>query len=189
VSYVTPVGPDDGRRALVRSIVTDSLWIAALTTTAMVVVLLTVPQHGDVILKGYLAAIGLLLGLKLISSIAAFVYSDSSPKAGGTGRRSRNAAPNRPTDLVDIEHRVSWAKVSRFDYQSRLRPVVRDIAAQRLAANWHIDLAREPEVAKARLGSALWDQIEDIPSLDDPREQRGTTITQLRAIVESLESI
>jgi hypothetical protein len=189
VSYVTPVGFDDGRRALVRSTLIDSGLIAASATIAMVGALLMVPQHTDVILKGYIAGLGLLLGLKLINSLAAYVYGDHKSQGRGGGRPPRNVAPNRPTELLDIEGRVLFAKMSAFDYQSRLRHVVRDIAAQRLAANWHIDLLQEPEAAEARLGSDLWEEIQDAPGLGDPREQPGPTIARLRAIVERLESI
>ena len=189
MSYVTPVGFDGGRRALVRSTLSDSALIAASTTIAMVAALLLVAQHTDVILKGYIVAVGLLLGLKLISSFASYVYADSTSQGRGSDKSPRNAEPNRPTELLDIEGRVSFAKGSAFDYQSRLRPVVRDIAARRLAANWHIDLLHEPEAAKARLGSDLWEEIQDAPGLGDPREQPGPTIVRLRAIVERLESI
>lgn len=189
MSYVTAVGSDDGRRALVRSTLTDSALIAAATTIAMVAAVLIVPQHTDVILKGYIAGIGLLLGLKLINSLASHAYADSTPPGRGSGKPPRNAPPNRPTELLDIEGRVSLAKVSAFDYQSRLRPIVRDIAAQHLAANWHIDLLHNPEAAEARLGSDLWEEIQDAPWLGDPREQPGPTVARLRAIVERLESI
>jgi hypothetical protein len=189
MSYVTPVGFDDGRRALVRSTLTDLALITASTTIAMAAALLLVPQYTDVILKGYIAGVGLLLGLKLINSLGSYVYADSTPQGRGSGKPPRNAAPNRPTELLDIEGRVSLAKVSAFDYQSRLRPVVRDIAAQRLAANWHIDLLHKPEAAEARLGSDLWEEIQDAPGFGDPREQPGPTVARLRAIVERLESI
>jgi hypothetical protein len=189
MSYVTPVGLDDGRRALVRSTVADSAWIAVVATIAMVAAVLILPQHSNVILRGYLTTVGLLLALKLINSIASYIYGDSVSQGGGFRKPQRNAAKNRQTELLDIEQRVSFAKVSEFDYQSRLRPVVRDIAAQRLAANWHIHLSNDPGVAKERLGSDLWDEIQGSPSLIDPREQRGMTVPRLRAIVERLESI
>jgi hypothetical protein len=189
MSYVTPVGFDDGRRALVRSTLTDSALIAASTTIAMAAALLIVPQHTDVILKGYIAGTGLLWGLKLINNLASHAYADSTPPGRGGGKPPRNAPPNRPTELLDIEGRVYLAKVSAFDYESRLRPVVREIAAQHLAANWHIDLVLEPEAAQARLGSDLWEEIQDEPGLGDPREQPGPTVARLRAIVERLESI
>jgi hypothetical protein len=189
VSYVTPVGFDDGRRALVRSTLTDLALIAGPSTIAMVAALLMVPQHTDVIFKVYIAGVGLLLCLTLINSLASYVYHDSTSRGRGSGKPRRNAAPNRPAQLLEIEGRVSFARVSAFDYQSRLRPVVRDIAAQRLAANWHIDLFDNPAAAEARLGSDLWGEIQDATVLGDPREQPGPTVARLRAIVERLESI
>ena len=189
MSYVTPVGFDDGRRALVRSTLSDSALIAASGTIAMGAALLMVPQHTDVIVKSYIAGVGLLLSLKLINSIASFVYADSTPRGRGGGKPPRNAAPNRPIGLLDLEGRVSFAKLSAFDYQSRLRPVVREIATQRLAASWHLDLLHNPEAAEERLGSELWEAIQETPGLGDPREQPGPTVARLRAIVERLESI
>jgi hypothetical protein len=187
MSYVTPVGLDDGRRSLVRSTVVDSALIAVPATIAGVAALLIVPQHPDAILKGYLAVVGLLIGLVLLNRLSGSIYRDPTSKR--TGKAPRTAGPNRPAALLEIEQRVSFAKVSAFDYQGRLRPLLIDIATQRLAASAHIDLSQQPDAAKALLGSAVWEEIQGAAGAGDPRDQPGMTAPRLRVIVDRLESI
>jgi hypothetical protein len=189
MSPVTPVGLDDGRRRLLRRTVVSSLVIAGLATAALLVALLIFSEQTALVLKVYFAALGLLLSLRLIGSVTTYVYGDGGPPAVERAQRSRGRPPNWPSDLFELEDRVSLARVSAFDYQSRLRPHFRDLAAERLAARRNVDLLGQPEEARRRLGDDLWDEIREVPNTEDQRDRPGPSIARLGDVIDRLESI
>ncbi|MER3486147.1 MAG: hypothetical protein C4345_09425, partial [Chloroflexota bacterium] len=70
------------------------------------------------------------------------------------------------------------------EFQARLRPSLRDIAAQRLATYRSIDIDAEPDDARAMLGEKVW-------ALLEMREQDGPGIAlgELQMVVDALESL
>jgi hypothetical protein len=163
--------------------------ITALATLVMGAALLLFPEQGALVLKVYFTVLGLLLCLRLIREAGAYVYGDGGSAVVQRNQRIRRPLPNWPADLFELADRVSLARVSAFDYQSRLRPFLRDLAAQRLAARWNVDLSRQPGEAERRLGHDLWNEIQDVPNTDDLRDRPGPSIARLRTLVDGVESI
>jgi hypothetical protein len=105
------------------------------------------------------------------------------------GRRwTRRPAPAPSADLATIEQLVSIAQSSAADVHLRLRPVLRRIAAGKLAPR-RIVLDRDPEAARAALGEELWDIVRPgRPAPADPRGP-GLSLSRLTALVGTLEAL
>lgn len=101
------------------------------------------------------------------------------------GRRDRSATP----DLAAVDRLLSMSVSSAEDEYVRLRPLVRDIARQRLADHTGVRLETAPDAAAAMLGPEVWELIR--PDRERPADQhaRGMTPARLRTVVEALERI
>jgi hypothetical protein len=100
-------------------------------------------------------------------------------------RRDRSATP----DLAAIDRLLSMSIASAQDEYVRLRPLVREIARQRLADHTGVRLETAPEAAAAILGPEIWELVR--PDRERPADQhaRGIAPARLRAMVEALERI
>ena len=70
-------------------------------------------------------------------------------------RRDRSATP----DLAAVDRLLSMSVSSAEDEYARLRPLVRDIARQRLADHTGVRLETAPDAAAAMLGPEVWGLI------------------------------
>jgi hypothetical protein len=74
-------------------------------------------------------------------------------------------APEKPEEpqpipeLDRIGRLVVLGGANEFDLHYRLRPLLRQISAERLQDHYGVDLDREPERAKALLGDGLWEVV------------------------------
>ena len=73
---------------------------------------------------------------------------------------ARRAAPatSIPEGRAELDRLVRGARVSAGDVHFRLRPVLQEIAEQRLSARG-VDLERDPVAARGLLGDALFDVV------------------------------
>ena len=102
-------------------------------------------------------------------------------------RRRRSVSPT--PDLAAVDRLLSLSVSSAEDEHARLRPLVTDIARQRLADHSGVRLDGDPEAAAAAVGPELWELVR--PDRPPPTDRRGRGIPQaeLRKVVESLERI
>lgn len=184
---ITPIGRVDPRSLFVRRTVIRIVTIVVLTAVAALILLAIFADKTDLISRAAIVVGGALIALTLTIGLASQLEIEGADSV----RRLKDpkAGTNWPADLLEIEGRVSLSKVSQFDHQSRLRPLFRELAAARLAANRNVDLARQPDEAKALLGAELWGEIQPLPAAGDLRELPGPTDAAIRRMVETLESI
>ena len=104
-------------------------------------------------------------------------------------RRRRPAPAERLPDLARIERLSSLALSSGFDLHYRLRPILREIAAHRLAARGGLDLDGDAPAARAALGDGLWELLHAERPRPSARFGEGLDRAQLREIVETLERL
>ncbi len=105
-------------------------WLAAITL-ALVVAWIVLPGDRTLALHVYVLLVGVLVVGSLLAAIGA-----SSPRA----RRSaldealarRTAPPRAPDDLSRMERVVTISVASAYDFHTRLRPLLQDVAAARL---------------------------------------------------------
>jgi len=157
----------------------------AVTTVALVVALaLGAPQ--DVALAACVLFLGALaLAGRVRETTAALPASDDL----GELLRRREPREERVPQLATLERRLDSGRWSTLDLHHRLRPLVCEIAAARLARGHGVDLEREPERAHALVGPHVWELVR--PERQPPQERLapGWRPKELWALVEELERI
>jgi hypothetical protein len=85
--------------------------------------------------------------------------------------------------LASLEHRLSWGSVDPDRFRERVRPVLVDLALERLRSRHGIDPATQPEEARRILGESLWQMV------TGPPPSRCPTRPELSRMVAELERI
>lgn len=86
-------------------------------------------------------------------------------------------------ELAPLEHRLSWGTVDAERYGARVRPLLTEIAADRLWSRRGIDMRTEPDRARRIVGEPLWDLM------TGPPPTRAPGRAELTRLVEALERI
>jgi hypothetical protein len=87
--------------------------------------------------------------------------------------------------LRQLERRLQAASVDGAKFDWSLRPLLAQVAAERLRHRHAITIRREPEAARAMLGEQLWQMISMQPDQPSPALSRR----QLTALVEAIEAL
>lgn len=97
--------------------------------------------------------------------------------------------PSRPVpddgliELTSLEHRLSWGSVDPDRFRERVRPVLVDLALERLRSRHGVEPATQPEDARRILGESLWQMV------TGPPPSRCPTRPELFRLVDELERI
>jgi hypothetical protein len=94
-----------------------------------------------------------------------------------------------PPSLARIEHETALGVAGAFDLHFRLVPRVRAIAAGLLASRRRVALDTAPDAARRILGPETWELVRGDRQPPDDRLARGLPVSELRRVVESLESV
>jgi hypothetical protein len=134
----------------------------------------------------FLGALGLAAGVR--------ATREASPDVHGLSLADELAdpldvLPQRPVELQRMEREVYLSLATSFHLYHRLRPVIREIAEDRLRVRHGLDLDRRPEDAHALLGDAAWSWLR--PDCPEPKDRwsPGPPIAELTAVVDALERI
>lgn len=97
--------------------------------------------------------------------------------------------PERPAELERLEREVYLSLGSWFYLHHRLRPLLREIAANRLQLRHGLDLDAQPEDSQAVLGETTWSWVR--PDRPEPRDRwgPGPPLAELEDVVGTLESL
>jgi hypothetical protein len=130
-----------------------------------------------------------LCGAALLVLLAALrrAYPRETPLRGraATGERARTI----PGMLARLEQEAALGVAGSFDLHFRLRPRLRGLATDLLAARRGVSLDGEPERARDLLGEPTWDLVREGRPPPEDRLGRGLPINELRGVVESLERL
>ena len=130
-----------------------------------------------------------LCGTALLLTLAALrrAYPRETPLRP---RRTRAASQRSiPGTLARLEQETILGVAGSFDLHYRLRPRLRGLTADLLAAQRGVGLDAAPERARALLGGTTWELVRrDRPPPED-RLAAGLPINDLRRVVESLERL
>jgi hypothetical protein len=160
--------------------------LLVLPTLALGVVLAFAPGRTGLALRIY-ALVVCGAALLLVLGALRRAYPPESPLHDPWHR----TAPARtvPGMLARLEQEVALGAAGSFDLHHRLRPRIRTLADELLAARRGVSLEESPARARALLGEAAWDLVRpDRPAPAD-RLARGLPINDLRRVVESLERL
>jgi hypothetical protein len=126
--------------------------------------------------------------------LLALVRTTSVGSATGASAFDRAVADMRrryTSDSVELSlvHDVQQSVASTFHLHTRLRPILREIAAHRLSMRFGVDLDREHERARELIGGDAWELVrpERLPPSD--RLAPGPPASHLIKVVEELERI
>lgn len=101
----------------------------------------------------------------------------------------RRRRPQRPEDLETLERTVVLAASSAFDLHTRLRPLLREVTADRLASARGLRLDSGSAEVRAAVGEELWDVVRPDRELPEHRFAPGLAVDRLAAHVDTLERI
>jgi hypothetical protein len=170
--------------ALGRAVLVPAI-LAAVVVLGSLVAGLALADARPLVLHGAVVALG---GLGLWAGIA--LLDAALPGAPSLLRRALPQRPPRPAppeELERLRRAVSFASSSGFDFHVRMRPRLREIAAQRLLARRGIDLDRQPDAVRRALGPAGWDAVHGDPPPD--RMAPGPPAAALRGMLDALEDL
>ncbi len=157
-----------------------ALWLVALAVVGLGLVVLVSPGLAVEIYLFVVAALvvaGILLRVTLALPRAEPAPLERPPRTQRVGQ------------LESIARALDLAEASSFDLHNLLRPLVREIAAARLARH-RVSLDRQPERARELLGAQTWELVRPDREVPSGRSGRGGCgRDELRAIVASLEAI
>jgi hypothetical protein len=158
----------------------------ALPTIALAFVVAFIPGRVELGVRVYALV---LCGAALVLMLAALrrAYPRETPLRRAASHRERRRAI--PGMLARLEQEAVLGAAGSFDLHHRLRPRLRGLASELLAARRGVSLDDSPEVARPLVGEEAWELVrEDRPPPED-RLARGLPINDLRRVVESLERV
>lgn len=166
----------------------DVARLPALLTVLLVVLLVTLPGRTELVLHVYVLAVGAIALAHLVAAVrAAHPVSAGSPFDAALRRRTRR--DERLPELARVEREVSLGMATAFDLHYRLRPSLRRIAGELLAARRGIDLDASPAAARKALGEETWQIVRQDREPPRDRYGPGLDLAALRSVVTSLERL
>jgi len=156
--------------------------LAVAATTALL------PVERARVLDGYVLFAGGLLLILLVHATRTVSPSGARSLYERALVRPRQSTA-RPRDLAKLEREVVLGASTAFDFHMRLRPLLREIAAYRLASRRGLDLASGSGDVRAVLGDDLWELVRPDAAPPDDRLAPGLPLPRLGAAVDTLERI
>lgn len=130
------------------------------------------------------------IAIVVVAAVAVAVSVALVPSESRARRpRPPRPEPARPGQLVTLERLLVMARVSALQVHAYLRPILVEIASQRLAARGQA-LERMPEATGRRiLGDDLWDIVRPGRPFPENRHGPGVAAPDLEAMLEVLERL
>lgn len=170
--------PDDSVWSSVRRHAPGPAILAVVATIGFVSARLELPEYSGLALRLYVFGIGVAC-LWLTLAVISGLHGSNSRLEIERALRRPTFEHRRPVRLEEIESQVRFALSSALDYDHRLRPLLRELAAERMGTS--------TEDARARLGDGLWHAVYgEQPSGD--RDSPGPTLAMLRSLIDAVES-
>jgi hypothetical protein len=116
----------------------------------------------------------------------------SVPWAGDPRRpRDRRVPLENPGFPVyrRMETTLPWAQTSGRHYDLAVRPVLQRLLAARLAQRHGVDLARQPERARALVGPELWPLVDPARPASDDSHSPGVPLAVVGLLVQRMEDL
>jgi hypothetical protein len=162
--------------------------MAAMATLAYVVARLAAPGRHALWLDVYVLVLGAIAVVAaVLATRQAFPLDRGSALAAALEREPREAL--RPKELERLEREVTLGTSTAFDLHYRLRPILREVAEQRLADRRGLRLDRGGSDVKAALGEELWELVRPDRTPPEKRWAVGLGDDALGRAVERLEAL
>jgi hypothetical protein len=163
--------------------------LVVLGVIAFVAVSFTFPGRRHIALDAFilfLGALGLAGGVRATRRASPDVHE---PSLTDELADPLDVLPQRPAELERLEREVYLSLGSSFYLHHRLRPVLREVAANRLLLRHGLDLDARPAEARKLVGDNAWSWLR--PDRPEPTDRwaPGPPIAELTAIIDALERI
>ena len=160
------------------------VWAAALGALPLVLAFIFLPGRRALALDLFLLLIGSAAVFALVRALA---EAAPAPEPESTVRL-RRLSQSLP-ELERTERAVLLSASNAFDVHYRLRPILREIAAQRLASRRGLTLDADQAASRALLGEDTWELVRPEREPPDLRFGPGVPAAELREVVAALERI
>jgi hypothetical protein len=176
-----------GGPASVRRVVVTAAAVAAVPTLGLILYILVVSTRAALALRWYLlfvGGIGVIAAIRVMAARYPVLWRSSADRA--------NDQPDRdelPQQLRAINRLVTRAGWDAAGFELELRPMLRAIAAQRLATYRTVDIDADPAAARAILGERVWTLLTPVDLDTARRAPGGVDPDGVRAAVETLEGL
>jgi hypothetical protein len=161
---------------------------AGLATLALIVVAVLLPGHRPLEEDIYVLVVGgMAVFAAVLAARRAYPLSGRSAIVEALEPEPRKAVP--PPDLERTERVLSMSTNAAFDVHFRLRPILREIAEQRLADRRGLRLDAGDRRVREALGDELWELVR--PEREPPSHRFGEGISaeRMHHVVERLETL
>jgi hypothetical protein len=136
----------------------------------------------------YLLALGGLAMLTLVTATRGAVPPGTRSRFDAALRPRRDDPPSLPT--LEKTYRETVLGIARaFDFHVRLRPVLREIARQRLESRRGIELDAQGDAARAALGDEAYELLRPDRPPPERRFDPGVDPPTLHRVLDALERI
>jgi hypothetical protein len=134
----------------------------------------------------FLGALGLVMAVRATHGASPEIHR---PTLDEELNDPLDVLPQRPVELERLEREVHLSLGSGFYLHHRLRPLLVEIATNRLLLRHGVDLERRPDEAEKIVGPQAWEWLR--PDRKEPRDRwaQGPPIEDLSAVVTALERI
>lgn len=161
-------------------------WGLVVTAAAAIAALATSGAR-ELVLDVYLLSIGAVILLALVRTTRAHAPAKrASQFDAALAAMGRSPGETGEPALV---RELELSTYNAFHFHSRLRPLLRDIAAHRLRSRYGVELDLEPVRARELVGKETWDVVRPDRRAPDDRLAPGPTLADMRVVVEGLEAI
>lgn len=144
---------------------------------------------GTGLLIGHPGQVAAATAIAFGAVVSLIVIRDLAARAEFRARPVRSVADPPPIEqLRHVGRALTSAQASEAGVDRDLRPLVRPIAAMRLARRG-VDLDRHPEQARTLLGEQLWELVRPDRVRGSNRVAGGLSTAGLQSLIERLERI
>jgi len=171
----------------VRRLAVDLGVLALFASGALVLALLFHRPSHERAVDLYLLALGTLAMVGLVAATREATRGDERSSFEAALRRGQTTQMELP-DLERIRRETALGIARSFDFHARVRPRLREIAAQRLAVRG-LDLDGDPDRARAVLGDDVYDLLRVDRPVPDDRFAPGIDAAVLGRLLDTLEKI
>ena len=161
-------------------------WGLIVTAAAVVAAIVSSGAHA-IVLDVYLLCVGAVVLLALVRATRAQAPAQR-PSQFDAALAAMRRAPPEPGEPV-LARDLELSTYNAFHFYSRLRPLLRDIAAHRLRSRFGVELDSEPARARELVGSDAWDVVRPDGQPPADRMASGPTLAELPVVVDELEAI
>lgn len=131
-----------------------------------------------------------LCALALLALVrVALLVSRERPQLFDAALGERPPRTEAIAELAGLERSLTLSEAATFDLHFRVRPILREIAAHRLATRHGVDLDADSERARALLGEDAWELVRANRERPPAAFAPGMPTAELRRVVERLEAL